>query len=527
MRENRWWLDAVGYQVYLPSFQDSDGDGWGDLPGVLSRLDYLSELGVTLVWLSPFHPSPMRDHGYDVADYVGVDPRYGRLSDVDDLVAAAHDRGMRVIADLVVNHTSSAHPWFAAARRSRTDPHRDHYIWRDPAPDGGPPNNWLSHFGGPAWTFDAATGQYYLHLFTAHQPDLNWANPAVAEEVERILRFWLDRGLDGFRVDTAHYLTKHPGLPDNPLRAASEIPELGGVAAEWLEQEHRYDIEQPTTEPIHRRWREIADSYGAVLIGEVYILDPPRLAEYVRDDRLHSAFWFGVVESEWAPERIASMLRSACAAAPNLSWVQSSHDRRRAVTRYGNGALGRRRALAVATLMMGLPGTPFLYNGEELGLADGVVPPELSQDPLAAADGGRSSRDGARTPMPWAPVPGLGFTTASRAWLPFGDRVPEDTVACQHSDPRSPLSTTRRMLAARAATAGRRCTVLDWVDDAAGVVAYRCGDVVVAANLTEHSQPFYPGEGGWRCDFDTDDPAPTTVPAVLVPGQAVIVSRAR
>jgi alpha-glucosidase len=519
MHDRPWLHDAVGYQVYLPSFQDSNGDGWGDLPGLTSRLDHLSDLGVTLLWISPFHPSPMRDNGYDVADYRGIDPRYGTMSDLDKLLSAVHERGMRVVADLVVNHTSSAHEWFVRSRRSRTDPLRDHYIWRDPAPDGGPPNNWLSHFGGPAWTLDPRTDQYYLHLFSPDQPDLNWQQPDVADEVDDILRFWFERGLDGFRVDTAHYLTKHPELLDNPVLAPDDVPTLGGVAAEWLTQEHLHDIEQPATMAVHRRWRAIADHYDAALIGEVYVLDPDRLATYVRENGLHSTFWFGLVESEWAPARMAAILRAASAAAPNFSWVQSTHDRRRAVTRYGSS----RRALALTTLLMGLPGVPFLYNGEELGLSDGAVPPGLSRDPLAAADGGRNSRDGARTPMPWSPGPGLGFTTAPAAWLPLGDRAPADTVAVQRRDPGSPLSTHRRLIATRTRTAHLRDDTPVWLD-VGELTAYRTGLLVVAANLTERPHPFHPGPGSWRCEFDTDTREPEAVPRILGPAQAVVVN---
>lgn len=520
-----WWLDAVGYQIYLPSFQDSDGDGWGDLPGLLRRLDYLHDLGVTLLWISPFHPSPMHDHGYDVADYLDVDPRYGTLADVDALLAAAHERGMRVIADLVVNHTSIEHPWFTDARGSADARYRDYYVWRDPAPDGGPPNNWLSHFGGPAWTFEPATGQYYLHLFTPQQPDLNWQNPAVAREVERILRFWFERGLDGFRVDTAHYLTKHPELPDNPALPPEQTPEAGGVAAEWLAQDHRYDIEQPGTFAIHRRWREIADSYDAVFVGEVYILDPRRLAAYVRADGLHSAFWFGLIDSGWDPGRVRTMLEAASNASPTLSWAQSCHDRKRAVTRYGGRELGRRRTLAISVLTMGLPGIPFLYNGEELGLPDGVIPPGQSQDPLAKADGGRNNRDVARTPMPWTDEPGMGFTTAARAWLPFGERTSDDHVAAQRDDPHSPLSVTRRLLRARAAIPGLRHDRLEWTDQVEGVVAYRTGSVFVAANLTDDPQRMPSGVDNWTCLFDTHQLEPRTTPQKLEPLQAVMLVR--
>jgi alpha-glucosidase len=226
------WQGSVGYEVYLPSFQDSDADGWGDLAGLTGRLGYLRELGVDLIWVTPFYPSPMRDHGYDVSGYTDVASRYGTMADFDQLIEQAHQLGMTVIADLVVNHTSDLHPWFASSRSSRQDPYRDYYIWRDPGPGGGPPNNWLSHFGGPAWTYDPQTGQYYLHLFTPHQPDLNWDNAAVADEVDAILSFWLDRGLDGFRIDAAHYLAKHPGLPDNPVLPEGEIT-LTSTGRSW------------------------------------------------------------------------------------------------------------------------------------------------------------------------------------------------------------------------------------------------------------------------------------------------------
>jgi alpha-glucosidase len=516
-----WWHNCVGYQVYVPSFQDSNGDGWGDLPGITSRLDYLRDLGIDLIWLTPVHPSPMRDHGYDVADYRDVDPRYGSLADFDWLLGAAHRRGIRVIADLVVNHTSSAHPWFIQARESHDSQFRDYYIWRDPRPDGGPPNNWLSHFGGPAWTFDDRTGQYYLHLFTPDQPDLNWANPRIAAEVDEILRFWLGRGLDGFRIDTAHYLTKHPQLPDNPLVSGDQVPRLAGIAGEWLRQEHRYDIVQPSALDIHRRWRAIADEHNAFLVGEVYILDPDRLAKYVRVDGLHSAFWFGLVESGWEPAGVSAMLAAATAASPHLSWVQSSHDRRRAVSRYGGDP---RRALCLATLLAGLPGPYFLYYGDELGLPDAVITAAQQQDPLAMADGGANGRDGARTPMPWNPRPGLGFSDATTPWLAFGDRVSTDTVEVQAADPYSPWSITRRLLRARGEIGDGP---LVWSDDRAGIVRYRRGNVLVAANLRDRPARVEWPAGPWRLLFHTD-PRRAEPPIELGPYEAVIaVSGAR
>ncbi|HEY8338341.1 MAG TPA: alpha-amylase family glycosyl hydrolase, partial [Egibacteraceae bacterium] len=242
---SRWWRGAVGYEVYLRSFADSDGDGVGDLRGVLEHLDHLAWLGVDIVWVTPFFPSPMHDHGYDVADYCGVDPRFGTLADLDALVAAVHARGMRLLIDLVPNHTSSEHPWFRAARSSRDNPYRDYYVWRDPAPDGGPPNNWTSHFGGPAWTFDEATGQYWLHLFLPEQPDLNWANPAVADEFDAILRFWLERGVDGFRIDVAHALAKHPDLPDNPPADPADADADHALTDDFRRLQHIHDVNQP------------------------------------------------------------------------------------------------------------------------------------------------------------------------------------------------------------------------------------------------------------------------------------------
>lgn len=495
-----WWPGAVGYEVYLPSFQDSDGDGWGDLPGLTSRLDYLQGLGVDLIWVTPFYPSPMKDHGYDIADYRAVDTRFGTLEDADRLLDQAHRRGIRVIADLVVNHTSDQHAWFASARRSRASRRRDYYVWRDPRPDGGPPNNWLSHFGGPAWTCDRETGQYYLHLFTPHQPDLNWGNPAVADEVDAVIDFWLERGLDGFRVDTAHYLAKHPGLPDNPLLADDEVPRLGGVTADWLRQDHRHDIGQATALDIHRRWRALADKRGALLIGEVYVLDPSRLAAYVDGRGLHSAFFFGLVESAWQPQRTGQMLADAAAASPHLSWVQSSHDRPRAVTRYGGAQRGWRRWLALSVLLAALPGPMFLYQGEELGLGDGLVPAGRDPDPLASAGG--LSRAGCRTPMPWEPTPALGFTSAAQAWLPFGGRAGHEAVAIQAANAASPLSATRRLIAMRRALGIAADKPVEWLERGL-LIAYRRGDVLAAANLGDTAAPLDPGSGNWQVVFDT------------------------
>ncbi len=522
-RVRPWWRDAIGYQVYLPSFADSTGDGWGDLAGVTAHLDHLVRLGVDIVWLTPFFVSPMRDHGYDIADLRAVDPRFGGEEALDQLIAQAHRRGLRVLGDLVVNHTSDQHPWFVAAASSREDPHRDFYIWRDPAPDGGPPNNWLSHFGGPAWTLSPPTGQYYLHLFRPEQPDLNWRNPAVVAEVDAVLEHWLARGLDGFRIDTAAYLVKHPDLPDNPQAERPLV--AAGVTEAWRNQEHRYDIHQPDVHAVHQRWRRVADRHDALLVGEVYELDPVALARYVGQERLHSSFWFGLVESGWDPERIVTMLDAAAAASPDLAWAQSNHDRVRAVSRFGGGALGRRRAMALHVVTSLLPGTAWLYQGEELGLEDGHVPPGSGTDPLGAAEPGQS-RDGARTPMPWRPGPGLGFTTG-RPWLPDGGRAEADTVSGQAADPASPLATLTRLLRTRRAVAHRLVDpYVARVDRGPGVTAYRRDGLEVLVALGEEP----PGEIALPAPavFDTDDPAvspeqPRTGPVRLAPQQALLL----
>jgi alpha-glucosidase len=522
-----FWQDAVGYQVYLPSFQDSDADGWGDLPGVTARLGYLADLGVDVVWLTPFFVSPLRDHGYDVANYRRVDPRYGGDRALDTLLGAAHRLGLRVIGDLVVNHTSDQHPWFQAAVSDPTGPYRPYYLWRDPAPGGGPPNNWLSHFGGSAWALDRRSGQYYLHLFRPEQPDLNWRHLAVADEVDAIIEHWLSRGLDGFRVDTAAYLVKHPDLPDNPPLPDGLLSPLAGATAAWRAQDHRYDIHQPDVHAIHARWRRAADRHGAFLVGEVYQLDPAALAAFVTTERLHSSFWFGLVEAGWDPPRIRAMVRAATQASPRLSWVLGNHDRRRAASRYGGGRLGARRQVALHVLTAFLPGTMWLYQGEELALGDGAVPAEAAADPLAIAEP-TQSRDGARTPMPWAPGPALGFTTGS-PWLPAAGRTAADTVTVQLRDPASPLRTMRRLLAVRRLLLAHPDPAAPaWLTpDEGDIVVYRRGRATVAVNLGD-APAVAPSLDG-RVVFNTHDPGasperPRPTPTRLRPQQAVVLT---
>jgi alpha-glucosidase len=441
-----WWADAVGYEVYLRSYADSDGDGIGDLPGLNERLDHLAELGVDVVWITPFFPSPMRDHGYDVADYCDVDPSFGTLEDFDAVLARAHGLGMRVIIDIVPNHSSSDHPWFVESRSSRDNPRRDYYIWRDPAPDGGPPNNWRSVFGGRAWTLDEATGQYWLHLFLPEQPDLNWDNPAVAEEFDRVLGFWLDRGVDGFRV---------------------------------------YDTDQERNVSVYRRWRSIAERYEALLLGEVYLLRPERLRRYVTGDGLHAAFWFGPLHVGWDADALRTVLQEGVSLpAGSVAWVQGSHDRRRVASRYGGGTVGRARQLAMAVLQVGLPGPAFVYQGEELGLSDGELRPDELVEPLGVHERDVAfSRDVARTPMPWTPdAPALGFTTGT-PWLAMGGRTPADTVAVQRGDATSMLCGYRELLTAYRGVRDGLPDEVQWLELGSDIVAYQRGPLLVIANV--------------------------------------------
>lgn len=503
----RWWQGAVGYEIYIRSFADGNGDGVGDLLGLRSRLAYLADLGVDLIWITPFYPSPMADHGYDVADYRDVDPRYGTLADFERLLAEAHELGLRVLVDLVPNHTSSGHSWFRSARRSRDDPYRDFYIWREPAAEGGPPNNWVSHFGGPAWTYDEATGEFWLHLFLPEQPDLNWANPAVAAAFDDILAFWLDRGVDGFRIDVAHALVKDPQLRDNPLRSAA--PSNTSAREIWSAHEHRYDLDQPGVLEIYQRWRELAAPYDALLLGEVYLFDPWKVARYVAGQQgLHAALCVTTTRTGWDASLIRSTLREGVAAGNGyLAWPLSSHDDPRAPTRFGGGERGSHRALAYLTLLAGLPGIPFLYQGDELALENGEVPRERALDPVELRNVAGRGRDGSRTPIPWEPGAGLGFTTGE-PWLPFGERRGEDTVAVQDQDPRSYLNRTRALLATRHSStdlSGEKA--VEWLASTGPIVAYRRGNVLVAANCGPDRDLLHLPQGDWEKVFVSQDAA--------------------
>ena len=488
--ERAWWADAVGYEVYLRSFADGDGDGIGDLPGLTARLDHLADLGVDIVWVTPFYPSPMADYGYDVADYCDVDPRFGTLADLDELVEGVHRRGMRLIIDLVPNHTSDQHPWFQAALADPGDPHRDWYLFRDPGPDGGPPNNWRSHFGGPAWTLDEASGQWWCHLFLPEQPDLDWSNPAVRREFESVLRFWLDRGVDGFRIDVAHSLTKDAALRDNPVLV--ELPADASPRALFQAMRHDHDLDQPGTLDVYRSWRTIADAHDAVLLGEVYLDDPAAVGRYVGDGLLDLSFYFPVLHATWRADELASVVHHSLEhGRGRFSWVHSSHDDPRAPTRFGGGAVGRSRATSFIAFTALLPGPLFLYQGDELGLEDGHVDPSQAHDPVAVRNADASDgRDPVRTPIPWEPDrPNLGFSTGT-PWLPVGqNHGPADTVAVQAADPASPLRTVRRLLATRRALLPSLPHDVTWLDAGPDRLAFRRGPITVVLDVDSSAGP--------------------------------------
>jgi alpha-glucosidase len=451
-RMHDWWRHAVFYEIYVRSFQDSDGDGVGDLRGITQRLDYLNDgtpnsLGVDALWLTPINPSPMYDFGYDVSDYRAVDPLFGTLGDLDGLIAEAHRRGIRIILDLVPNHTSHQHAWFLDSRASRTSPKRDWYIWCDPAPGGGPPNNWVSSFGGPAWTFDPTTGQYYLHSFLAEQPDLNYRNPDVAAAIEDVIRFWLERGVDGFRVDVIHKMIKDAELRDNPPCDPDDFHPV----RDYFGQQHVYDHDRPEVHDIIRGWRRILDGYGdRMMVGEVYLLDPRCVAPYYGAglDELQLAFNFSFLWSPWDAAAFRARVDEMEALLPpgaQPTYVLSSHDAPRPRSRFDAAVHGAERARVAALMLLTLRGTPFLYYGEEIGMRDGDIPADRICDPVGKRFPSLG-RDPERTPMQWDQSPGAGFSRTADTWLPLGPDYERVNVAEQIDDPGSLLSFYRRVI---------------------------------------------------------------------------------
>lgn len=440
----RWWRDGVIYQIYPRSFQDSNGDGIGDLPGITRRLDHLEKLGVSALWLSPFYPSPMADFGYDVADYTDVDPIFGTLADFDALVEAAHGRGLKVIIDLVPNHTSDEHPWFREARASRHSPRRDWYIWRDPAADGGPPNNWLSEFGGSAWAFDEVSGQYYYHAFLDRQPDLNWRNPEVVVAIHEVMRFWLRRGVDGFRVDVIWHLMKDAEFRDNP-----ENPDYRAGTNPYFRLLPVHTTDLAEVQEVVAGLRRVVDEFPErVLIGEIY-LPIERLVTYYGAalDGAHLPFNFALLETPWDARAIEALVRRYEAALPQggwPNWVLGNHDRPRILKRVGPD-----QARVAAMLLLTLRGTPTLYYGDEIGMAQVDVPPERIQDPYEKNVPGLGlGRDGVRTPMQWDGSAFAGFSDVE-PWLPLAPDYTEVNVEAEQGAVDSMLTLHRRLLQAR------------------------------------------------------------------------------
>jgi alpha-glucosidase len=490
-----WWRTAVFYQIYPRSFADGNGDGIGDLIGVKDRLDYLALLGVDALWLSPFYKSPMADGGYDVSDPTDVDPMFGTLADFDALITAAHHRGIKVTVDIVPNHLSDQHVWFQQALAAGPgSPERARFIFMDGrGPDGSePPNNWPSIFGGPAWT-RVPDGQWYLHIFAPEQPDVNWANPEVPAEFERILRFWLERGADGFRVDVAHSMAKPHGLPDMDLTAYQ------GPGTQ-LNPDLRFD-----NDGVHehlKMFRRVIDSYeNRMAVGEAWVANDERLALYVRGDELHLTFNFRLVEAPWSAESFASAIDSSLTAMAEVgapcTWVLSNHDVVRHTTRYGGGPVGHARGRAAGLVQLSLPGAVYLYNGDELGLENVDLPDEALQDPTWERSGHTErGRDGERVPMPWEGTePPFGFGAGVQPWLPVPPEWAAVTVEAQLDDEGSTLSLYRHALRLRRQLPELHGSAFSWQRAPHGCLAYRRGpNLVVALNAGDVPVELPPGE---------------------------------
>jgi len=504
-----WWQTGVVYQIYPRSFADADGDGIGDLAGIRRHLDHLVWLGVDALWLSPFYRSPMRDFGYDVADHCDVDPLFGSLADAERLIDDAHARGLRVLIDFVPNHTSDQHPWFQESRADRTNPRRAWYVWRDPRPDGGPPNNWRAAFSDvPAWTLDPRTGQYYLHCFLPEQPDLDWSHPPVVQAMHDVLRFWLARYVDGFRIDVAHLIGKDPALADVPAPVAG-LPQV-------------VLNDRPETHALLRALRSLVDGYPGdrMTVGEIYLLETERVASYYgRDDELHLAFNFPPLYAPWTADAWRQQLASAAATLDPKgawpTWVLSNHDNKRHRTRYGGD---ERRARAAAVLLLTMRGTPFLFQGEELGLEDAHVDAAARRDP--------GGRDGARAPMPWERAAPHGWTGA-QPWLPFPPDAAAGSVEQLQSDPTSILHLYRRLLGLRRALPALHAGAQVPLAAPDGVVAFERSEgssrVAVFVNYTEEPITLRHTPGTLLASSVTIHETTPSFAGVLAPYEAVVV----
>lgn len=442
-----WWKDGIFYQIYPRSFQDSDADGVGDIKGIIGRLPYLARLGVDAIWLSPIFPSPMTDFGYDISDYTGIDPLFGAMEDFDGLVEAAHSHGLKIILDLVPNHTSDQHPWFVESRSSRDNPKRDWYIWCDAEADGVPPNNWLSEFGGSAWSYDEATGQYYYHAFLAQQPDLNWRNPAVREAVYDVMRFWLRKGVDGFRVDVIWHLIKDAEFRDNP---PNPFYREGRPPHEKILTQ--YSTDQPEVHEVVAEMRRVTEEFGSrVLIGEIYLPLERLVAYYGNDLRgAQMPFNFALISTLWSARSIEKIIADYEAALPPgawPNWVLGNHDRPRVASRVGPD-----QTRVAAMLLLTLRGTPTLYYGDEIGMRQLTIAPDQVRDPFEKnVPGIGVGRDGCRTPMQWDATPNAGFSRAT-PWLPVADDFMHENVVNLDADEGSILNLYRELIRLRKQT---------------------------------------------------------------------------
>jgi alpha-glucosidase len=535
MSESVWWKSGIVYQIYPRSFQDSNADGIGDLEGIRSRLDYLVRLGVDAIWLSPFYPSPMADFGYDIADYCDVDPQFGSLADFDALLADAHGRGLKLIIDLVPNHTSDRHPWFVESRSSRTSPKRDWYLWRDPDAKGGLPNNWLSSFGGPAWTFDEATGQYYYHAFLAQQPDLNWRNPDVRAAMYDVMRFWLRRGVDGFRVDVIYHLIKDDQFRDNPANRFLTPAEQSSHAVIPV-----YTTDRPEVQQIIAEMRRVTDEFGKdgsqrVLIGEIYLPLHRLVAYYGRSETgvlegVQLPFNFQLLAAHWearAIDRIVSEYESALPEGAWPNWVLGNHDKPRIASR-----VGIEQARLAAVLLLTLRGTPTMYYGDEIGMHDVPIPVDEVQDPFEKNEPGKGvGRDPGRTPMQWDDSTNAGFSTG-KPWLRLADDYRSLNVAALERDPRSIFTLYKRLISLRARlpalSEGTWEAIALGGDLLAFARIYRDQRVVVVANFgserAEIRDAILPQGASMLLSTHLDREGACDRPLVLRPAEAIIIT---
>ena len=519
-----WWVGGTIYHAYVRSFRDSDGDGHGDLGGLIERFDHLVDLGITALWLSPITDSPDHDWGYDVSDYLDVHPDLGTLADLDTLVAVGARHGIRVVLDLIPNHTSASHPWFVEARSSRSSPMRDYYVWADGTADGSPPNNWVDDTGESAWTWDAASAQYYMHNFLDLQPDLNWWNPLVHREFDRIIDFWLDRGVAGFRIDVANGLYHDRELRDNPLNPRAYIWDTEVQGRYGIE--HVYNFNRPEVHDVYRHWRTRAESRStpALLMGETWVARVDELAAYYGDDdQLHLALNFPFLFAPFTPRALARIVSDSVDAFPAgaaMVWAGSNHDLPRAATRWAHG--DPRRARLAQTVLAALPGAYVLYYGDELGMTDSEIPDHLHRDPLTAGHlNGQWPRDNARAPMRWDASPSGGFSTGE-PWLPVHP-VAEHNVAEQAADPTSMLALMRALIALRRRTLSDPSSTYREVHVDDGQWVFDSGPLRVSANFTADDVPFDPGGEPLLSSIDVTAGAA----GALAPWEAVVSLRER